>query len=272
MLYEIHIANNGKAKADIVYQFRFTTKVRNPKTFLYNTGPITDIGDNNWNRPQFYSVTRSRTAAAGARARTCPARRSTSASRSTPNYAALADQAVHTLGNGRRCSPASGPTRSTSTSAASSTSARCGPSRTAPHPDADCRRERRPGFNVHTIALQVPISDLTRNGNAPTDPSKAERGDRRLGHGEPPEVADVGREAGQVRQPRPVGAGLPARQPAVQRGPRADGREGQVERPAAERRRPFAKYVNKPELAGLLPVLYPGVFPNLAAYTKPRQT
>jgi hypothetical protein len=32
----------------------------------------------------------------------------------------------------------------------------------------------------------------------------------------------------------------------------------------------FAKYVAKPELATLLPVLYPGVFPNLAAYTKPR--
>ena len=32
----------------------------------------------------------------------------------------------------------------------------------------------------------------------------------------------------------------------------------------------FAQYVSKPELAGLLPVLYPGVFPNLAAYTKPR--
>ena len=27
----------------------------------------------------------------------------------------------------------------------------------------------------------------------------------------------------------------------------------------------YAKYVAKPELAGLLPVLYPGVFPNLAA-------
>jgi hypothetical protein len=32
----------------------------------------------------------------------------------------------------------------------------------------------------------------------------------------------------------------------------------------------FAKYVEHPELAALLPVLYPGVFPNLAAYTKPR--
>ncbi len=32
----------------------------------------------------------------------------------------------------------------------------------------------------------------------------------------------------------------------------------------------FAKYVAHPELAGLLPVLYPGVFPNLAKYKKPR--
>ena len=32
----------------------------------------------------------------------------------------------------------------------------------------------------------------------------------------------------------------------------------------------FAKYVDQPELAGLLPVLYPGVFPKLAAYSKSR--
>jgi hypothetical protein len=32
----------------------------------------------------------------------------------------------------------------------------------------------------------------------------------------------------------------------------------------------FQKYVLHPELGGLLPVLYPGVFPHLAAYTKPR--
>ena len=44
-----------------------------------------------------------------------------------------------------------------------------------------------------------------------------------------------------------------------------------MERPAAEAAtRRYTKYVNQPELAGLLPVLYPGVFPNLAAYDKPR--
>ena len=44
-----------------------------------------------------------------------------------------------------------------------------------------------------------------------------------------------------------------------------------MERPARRRATAaFAKYVNHPELARLLPVLYPGVFPNLAAYHKAR--
>ena len=42
-LYEIHIDNNGDAKEDITYQFRFRTDTRNGNTFLYNTGPITAL-------------------------------------------------------------------------------------------------------------------------------------------------------------------------------------------------------------------------------------
>ena len=38
--------------------FRFNTKLRNPNTFLYNTGPIASLDDPNWNKRQFYSVTR----------------------------------------------------------------------------------------------------------------------------------------------------------------------------------------------------------------------
>src|SRR6186713_585560 len=39
--YEIHIDNDGDSKDDITYQFSFKTKIVNPNTFLYNTGPIT---------------------------------------------------------------------------------------------------------------------------------------------------------------------------------------------------------------------------------------
>jgi len=41
VLYEIHINNTGDATDQITYQFRFQTTVRNPGTFLYNDGPIT---------------------------------------------------------------------------------------------------------------------------------------------------------------------------------------------------------------------------------------
>ncbi len=51
VLYEIHIDNNGDAKPDITYQFRFQTQTLNPNTFLYNTGPITALDSKNWNRP-----------------------------------------------------------------------------------------------------------------------------------------------------------------------------------------------------------------------------
>jgi len=58
VLYEINIDNTGDAKEDISYQFRFKTKVANPNTFLYNTGPIDSLTSANWNVRQTYTVTR----------------------------------------------------------------------------------------------------------------------------------------------------------------------------------------------------------------------
>src|SRR4051794_21731767 len=50
VLYQINISNHDAKHTDIAYQFRFHTKIRNPGTFLYNTGPISSINDPNWNR------------------------------------------------------------------------------------------------------------------------------------------------------------------------------------------------------------------------------
>src|SRR2546423_2951327 len=58
VLYSLYIDNEGDAKPDITYQFRFTTGVQNANTFLYNTGPIRSLDDRNGNRRQFYSVSR----------------------------------------------------------------------------------------------------------------------------------------------------------------------------------------------------------------------
>src|ERR1700749_37542 len=57
-LYEIHIDANGDARPDITYQSRFRPELRNNNTFLYNTGQIKSLDDENWNRRQFFSVTK----------------------------------------------------------------------------------------------------------------------------------------------------------------------------------------------------------------------
>ena len=54
VLYSIYIDNDGDAKPDITYQFEFRSELRNPETFLYNTGPIGSLDDPNWNKRQFY--------------------------------------------------------------------------------------------------------------------------------------------------------------------------------------------------------------------------
>src|SRR4029450_9866034 len=58
VLYEINVDNNGDGIPEVKYQFEFTSKNTNPNTFLYNTGPITALDSDTWNRRQFYKITK----------------------------------------------------------------------------------------------------------------------------------------------------------------------------------------------------------------------
>src|SRR5688572_1579502 len=99
VLYSINIDNDGDGKADIRYDFRFTTEVRNPNTFLYNTGPILSLDSPNWNRRQFYTVTRR---VSGGQDRVLgtriPSPPCNIGPLSTPNYVNLANAAIRDLG------------------------------------------------------------------------------------------------------------------------------------------------------------------------------
>jgi len=55
VLYAINIDNDGDGEEDIQYRFRFKTTIRNPNSFLYDTGPIASLNDPNWNMPQTYT-------------------------------------------------------------------------------------------------------------------------------------------------------------------------------------------------------------------------
>jgi Domain of unknown function (DUF4331) len=56
VLYEINVDNDADARDDLSFQFRFQNRTNNGNTFLYNTGPITSLKDQNLNQEQFYSV------------------------------------------------------------------------------------------------------------------------------------------------------------------------------------------------------------------------
>src|ERR1700691_5801978 len=101
VLYLIHIDTNGDGFADMTYSFKFTTTVVDPDTFLYNTGPIESLGSPYWNRRQSYSVYRWRHGHSQetiAKTLACPP--CNIGPLSTPDYPALAAQAIHNLPGG----------------------------------------------------------------------------------------------------------------------------------------------------------------------------
>ncbi|HVA92837.1 MAG TPA: DUF4331 domain-containing protein, partial [Chloroflexota bacterium] len=170
VLYEIHIDNTGDAVADVTYQFRFHTEVRNPNTFLYNTGPITSLDSPNWNRRQFYTVTRvknGKSTVLGSHLASPPCN---VGPRSTPDYAMLAGAAVHNLGGisvfaGQRLEGFYidvgaifdlGDLRPFQNL------------HLIPTP-ATLAVDSTKAVNVHSIAIRVPISHLTRDGSTPTN-------------------------------------------------------------------------------------------------------
>ena len=269
--YEINIANKGTAQPDITYRFEFQTRVRNPKTFLYNTGPIKSIGDPNWNRPQFYTLTRIQggTSRVLAQNLTCPP--VNIGPRSTPNYATLAAQALHTVG-GRRVFAGQRADAFHVDLGSVFDLAGLRPFNQA-HlvklPTVDGVNGLQ-SFNVHTIAIQVPIQEVTRNGDVPTDPLN------------PGSVIGVWATANRRRSRiiDPATGAVVGTGPWTQVSRLGNPLFNEVLTPMAEkdawnalppsRDSRFAKYVNSPELAKLLPVLYPNTFPRLAAYGKPR--
>ena len=272
VLYQIHISNSGDGRADISYQFRFRTVVRNQNTFLYNVGPIGSIDDPNWNRPQFYSVRRvernGRTQTLGDNLPVPPVN---IGPRSTANYARLARQAVQRIDRRHKvfCGQRAEGFFVDLGSIFDLATLRPFQNLHLIPSAAAVGVNGTQGLNVHSIVLQVPITQLTRNGKAPKDVmdpksvigvwATASRRRARI-------VDDDGgtQAYGSFRQVSRLGNPLfnEVLVPMVRKD------EWNSQPPSDDKR--FATYVRRPELATLLPILYPGVFPNLAGYKKPR--
>ena len=273
VLYEIHVDNDADAVAEVTYQFRFQTQVRNRDTFLYNTGTITSPDSSAWNRPQVYSVTQvddhGNATTLGSNL-TCPP--CNIGPLSTPNYAALARAAVHSLPTGETVFAGQrlegfyvdlgavfdladlrpfqqlhvNPVASTGGTGVDSTK----------------------NVNVHTIAIQVPKTSLTTDGSNPSNVSDAKSviGVWTSASRQVIRLVEVGgaREVGPFTQVSRLGNPL-INEAVIPMGYKDIWNSTQPKDDSQ-----FVRFYQHPEVATLLPILYPGVFPNLASLSAPR--
>jgi len=161
VVYAIHIDNNGDAVEDITYEWRFTTEVRNPATFLYNTGAVTTLDDPDLKVRQFYRLTRTtgnrRTGQVTELAGRLPVPPPNIGPRSTPNYGALGGGIQQLAGNMRVFAGQ----RDEGFYVDLAIFDLLGLGVGAAEPTTD-------GKNVSSLAIQVPKSDLARGGTTPT--------------------------------------------------------------------------------------------------------
>jgi hypothetical protein len=292
VLYEIVIDNNGDGIEDITYQFRFKTKIGNPDTFLYNTGPIGSLTDSSWNVKQFYSVTKvvgpRRTGVSRILGSNLPTPPVNVGPRSTPKYTDLANAAINTLSDG---STVFAGQRDEAFFVDLGSIFDLGTLRpvqgfhlvktgiTADDTNATSGVDATKGFSVHTIAIQVAKNKLTSDGSNPTDPlgknstigiwASASR--RRAvilpTDGDSDQSGDNESDAvvtGPFTQVSRLG--MPLINEVIIPLGKKDFWNTSLPRFDSQ----FLQYYQTPELQKLLPVLYPGVFPNLAAVTEAR--
>jgi hypothetical protein len=279
VLYSIHICNSGSGLPDITYEFRFNTKVLDENTFLYNTGAITSLYDSTFNRRQSYSVTKVTGAEyAGpviskqgdseviARDLACPP--CNIGPHSTPDYAALAQTAVHSLPGGINVFAGQRNDGFFADLGGIFDLADLRPFQTlhvAPMLLAAAVDTLGvASINCHTIAIQIPISQLTQGGTTPTDVTATSstigiwgaasrrkvrlRGDQDQNTAESGPWVQVGRLGSPLFNELLVGQGNKDLWNRSQ--PYGDS--------------DFANGVEHPELATLIPELYPLVFTGLA--------
>jgi hypothetical protein len=153
--HDINIDNDGDAKPDITYRWTFTTKTRNPNTFLYNTGPVTSLSDPDLNIQQTYKLEAVRNGRWRTLADNVPVTPSYVGRASMPDHAKLRQQAIADVGRGVKsfAGQADDPffldLRVFDLLYGGNLS--------------EVGRDTLNGYNVNTVALQVPISHLVEH-------------------------------------------------------------------------------------------------------------
>lgn len=162
--YDIHIDNNGDARDDVLLRYTFRTHTKNKNSFLYNTGVVNNLNDATLNITQTYDIELVKLRYGKAVYRTkladnVPVAPSDVGKASMPDYNRLRQQAIYKLPNGAQTFAGQ-----------------------ADDPFfADLRvfdllyggnlsevgRDTLAGYNVNSIALQVPTDMITESKKQP---------------------------------------------------------------------------------------------------------
>jgi Domain of unknown function (DUF4331) len=164
--YDLNIDNDYDARPDVTYRWLFSSRYRNPNTFLYNTGPVTSLNDPDLNFRQTYDLIR--------------------INRDNGNKKTVVNDAVSAPSN---VGAASMPNYNTNLFDAATVEFGSAPSLTwAGQSDdaffldlrvfdllygadlSEVGDDTLAGFNVNTLALQVPKADLAKGGKADVNP------------------------------------------------------------------------------------------------------
>ncbi|WP_338776912.1 DUF4331 domain-containing protein [Streptomyces sp. DG1A-41] len=162
--YDLRIDSDGDAKEDLLFRYTFETHTKNDKTFLYNTGPVESLDDPDLNITQTYDLELIRLRDLKAVSKTkvaddVPVAPSNVGKASMPDYNTLRKQAIHKLAGGAQtfAGQADDPffldLRVFDLLYGGNLS--------------EVGNDTLKGYNVNTIALQVPNSFITQSHDQP---------------------------------------------------------------------------------------------------------
>ena len=162
--YYVNIDNVGDATAHIRYEFEFKTTRRTGDTFLYNTGVVNALNSPSLNVVQTYKITRWDNGTATVLASDLQVAPAYVGPVSMPDYGSLARSAVYTLSDGSKVfvGPRDDPFFVDLGATFDLLTIRKPPGNLGGGQDALA------GFDVMTVALQIPKKRLTSDGLAPT--------------------------------------------------------------------------------------------------------
>ena len=190
VLYALHVDNDRDGEDDVTYEIRFETEDTAPEQFIANVGPINALegaGSSGLSLKQRYTVTEVRSCSGKGRGKNCARTQlfkgqtlsavpSNVGPRTTPGYESLAAQGMfQDPANGARVFAGQrAETFAIDLGAVFDTVnlRRALPAQSAAE-DANDRANpfgfnNFSGFNINTIAIEVPVTRLTVDGKAPT--------------------------------------------------------------------------------------------------------